>query len=91
MSVLGLGASLGITSMHGHEVTWLHTHESQILVFGAVMLFVTGIAQYLSWRIDCRAAYCSHGPCAPRKRWSRKVYVVASLLYIANLIAFLQH
>ncbi len=91
-SIVGLGASFGMVSTNLTFFKWFHEHEEQILVFSAIALTVSAIAQIISWRIDCHNSGCEHGKCTPKKKVSNKIFTIAVVLFLINLtIHLMQH
>jgi len=91
MSILGLGSSLGIFTFSAGHLSWFHQYQVISLVFSGAVLLVAALAQYIGWKMDCRQEYCSHGPCAPKKRWFFKLFIVSVALFAFNISIFAIH
>lgn len=66
-------------------------HEKMIY-FSAVMLVISGISSYVSYKIDCGKDGCQHEPCKPKKAKYFKLYAYAVVFFILNaVIHFTMH
>lgn len=85
MSVVSISALLGIAGGDILALSWLEQHEAAILLFSGVLLAITALLQYISYRIDCRTdGTCSHKPCDKEKRRARIVFYGATVIYAAS-------
>jgi len=84
-SIIGLGASFGFISTSLPYFEWFHDNEREILIFSAVALAISAVAQIISWRIDCRNSGCHHDKCEPKKKISFKIFTIAVVLFLINL------
>ncbi len=63
-----------------------YVHEEMIFISAAVLLF-SGIINYISWKLDCRAVGgCSHEPCAPKKAKYFKLYAYSVVFFVLNAV-----
>lgn len=63
-----------------------YIHE-QMIYISAVMLVISGISSYISWKIDCsKNGSCSHEPCKPKKMKYFKLYLIAVVFFIFNVV-----
>ncbi len=92
-SFLNLLTSFGLlTSMpssldYFHNV--MHNYEIPLIIFSAVLLTLGWVLHLFSQRIDCREdGHCSHQPCAPIKKRSSRILLIATGLFIFNLTAY---
>lgn len=92
-SVLSLLTSAGLTTAMPlgldlmHEA--MHVYEVPMILASALILAMGWGLHYIAYRIDCRKTGCEHEPCAPKKKRSGKVLIVATLLFALNLTAYL--
>ncbi len=92
VSALSLLTGLGVMSAMPvglerlHHI--MHGYEFEMIVFSAVVL-LAGWGLYLySEHVDCHDTGCSHGPCEPQKKRVNKVLIVATVLFLVNLVVF---
>lgn len=92
-SILSLMSGLGlITTMPFgleaiHHVT--HSYEVPMIVASFAILCIGWGLHYVAYLIDCRSTGCVHVPCAPKKKRSGKVLVVATILFALNLLGYM--
>jgi hypothetical protein len=94
-SLLGLLASAGLTaampvgleSLH-HT---MHNYERPLIFVSLGILMMGWVLHFIAYRLDCRAEGCAreHEPCAPKKRRSGKVLIIATILFALNLVAYM--
>lgn len=90
MSVVSISALLGMAGGDILALSWLEQHEALILLFSGVLLAITALLQYISYRIDCRTdGNCSHKPCDKEKRRARLVFYGATIIYAFSSIHFI--
>lgn len=87
LSTAGLTAAMpmGLESLH-HA---MHDYERPLISVSFAILMVGWVLHYIAYRIDCRSTGCEHEPCAPKKRRSGKVLLIATTLFTLNLIAYM--
>lgn len=88
-SVSSLGASLGLFAINSPIVEWFVYYEVEIFAIAGVLITISGLAQYISYRIDCQNTGCEHDDCSPKKKWASKIFLFATTLYLVNLFVFL--
>ncbi len=92
-SVLSLLASAGLTAAMPvgleslHET--MHIYEVPMIVISAIILFLGWTLHYIAYLMDCRTTGCAHEPCAPKKKKSGKVLIIATFLFMLNLTAYI--
>jgi hypothetical protein len=62
-----------------------YVHEKMIYI-SFVVLVISGLANYASYRIDCRETGCVHGACAPKKSIYFKLYGYSVAFFILNAV-----
>ena len=60
-----------------------YIHEKMIYI-SFVVLVMSGIVNYISYRIDCRDMGCVHGSCAPKKSKYFKLYAYSVAFFLLN-------
>ncbi|PHR59226.1 MAG: hypothetical protein COA47_09690 [Robiginitomaculum sp.] len=95
VNMLALLSGVGTLSAIVPWVGWMHEtlHEFEIvlLVFSATTLAFGYLVHRAAAKRDCGTETCSHEPCAPKKKQSRTILIVASGLFVFNLIGYLLH
>lgn len=86
LSSAGLVATMPAGLEHIHHLT--HDYEVSIIMISGVILAMGWGLHYIAYRIDCRTTGCAHAPCAPKKRRSGKVLMIATILFALNLIGY---
>jgi hypothetical protein len=95
VNILALVAGVGVFSAmvpwvdQMHEV--LHQYEAILLAFSALALGFGYFVHRASAKRDCATESCNHEPCEPKKRQSRIILIVASVLFLVNLASFSWH
>ncbi len=82
--------SIGVISLNMPILEeFVHSYEAEILILAGIILFITALVHYISYRIDCRKdGDCSHDSCTPKKKRSTIVFAIALVLFVINLVAF---
>lgn len=64
-----------------------YIHEELIYISFAVLV-VSGLINYISWKMDCRAGAdaCGHEPCAPKKAKYFRLYGYSVAFFLLNAI-----
>jgi len=93
-SVLSLLSGLGFVGTMPESMESVHeiVHEWEtVMLIGSGIILALGWALYLySRKIDCsKTDACSHKPCSPKKKYSRYILIVASVLFAVNISIFL--
>ena len=86
LSTAGLTAAMPSGLEHIHHLT--HDYEVPMIIGSAVILAMGWGLHYIAYLIDCRTTGCVHVPCAPKKKRSGKVLIIATMLFSFNLIAY---
>jgi hypothetical protein len=91
-SIMSLLSGLGLTAAMPFGLESLHhmTHEYEmpmIMMAGLLLCLGWGL-QYIAHRIDCRSTGCVHVPCAPKKKRSGKVLIIATALFALNVTGY---
>jgi len=95
VNMLALFAGIGTLSalipwvglLHGV----LHEFELVLLLVSALALGFGFFVHHLAAKLDCATQSCNHSPCAPKKRQSRIILIVASGLFLINLVNYFWH
>lgn len=80
---LGLSASMPLGLESAHHI--MHDYERSMIAVSAAILIVGWALHYVAYRIDCRSTGCSHEPCAPKKKRSGKILIIATILFVINV------
>ena len=93
LSIGTLAAIFGLSGGEWLHPEWLHDYETMLLIASGALLFITGAAQWISARINCRTdGHCHHEPCNNKKRLAQRLYIIAVGLFAVNLsIMLLTH
>ena len=91
-SIISLLSGLGLIAVMPAGLEFLHhaLHDYEIpmiMMSGFVLLMGWGL-HYIAYRIDCHNTGCVHGSCAPKKRRSSKVLMVATALFLLNISGY---
>ncbi len=86
MSGLGVMASMptGLATLHNV----IHVYEVHLILFSGVMIVFGWALHEISRRIDCHDTGCGHLPCAPKKKRSAKLLMIATALFAINLAIY---
>jgi len=86
MSGLGVMASMptGLATLHNV----IHVYEVHLILFSGVMIVFGWALHEISRRIDCHDTGCGHPPCAPKKKRSAKLLMIATALFAINLVIY---
>ncbi len=91
-SLMGLMAGLGVIAavptefMFIHEA--MHDYEMPIIIASGLIILMGWGLHYIAYRIDCRSTGCVHEPCAPKKKRSGKVLMIATVLFLLNVTIY---
>lgn len=86
LAAIGVMSSMPVGLERFHHV--MHDYEIEMIVVSCVVLMAGWALHFYSEKIDCHDTGCHHGPCEPQKKTVNKVLVVASLLFVVNLVVF---
>ena len=89
LSILSISTVFGASTTTVLNFEWFEAIEEQVLIFSGVVLFISGLAQLVSWRVKCNASVCCHEPCEKRKNWAMRLFIFATVIYLFNLIVLL--
>jgi hypothetical protein len=91
-TTVGLAATLASNPLYAFVDAW-HT---ELLVLAFVSVAISGVLNFVAWRIDCREAskaelhgHCAHDDCTPRKNTSLKIFLISCLLLTLDVAWFL--
>ena len=87
LSGLGLVASMPAGIYALHELT--HAYEVPMIMMSGLIIVMGWGLHYIAYRIDCHNTGCVHGPCAPKKKRSGKVLLIATVLFTLNVIGYI--
>lgn len=86
LSNIGLiGAAPGVL-LDLHET--IHHYEIPLIVFSGVMVALGWVFHLASREVDCHDTGCSHPPCTPVKRKNSRILVIATVLFMINLLIY---
>lgn len=95
VNFMALFAGLGTLSAMAPWVGWvhdfLHRFELGLLLVSALALAFGVWAHKTSAKRDCNAVACHHEPCAPKKRQSKIILMIAGALFAINLTTYIWH
>lgn len=86
LSGMGLIASMPIGLDHLHHM--MHDYELPMIATSGAIIVLGWALHYMAYRIDCRSTGCSHEPCAPKKKRSGKVLMIATILFAVNVSVY---
>ncbi len=70
-----------------HEV--MHHYEQPILIASGCIVAFGWVLNAVANKIDCRNTGCAHEPCASKKKRSTKILIVATIIFIINIMIYL--
>ncbi len=87
LTSLGLMASMPASLDYLHEA--MHNYEIPVIIFSGILILFGWVLHSIAQKMDCRKeGSCSHEPCAPKKKRSSKILLIATCLFIFNLTAY---
>ncbi len=86
LSGMGIIASMPLGFNNLHEA--MHQYEIPMIAMSGVIIALGWMLHMVATRIDCRNTGCGHQPCAPKKKQSSKILMVATGLFALNLTAY---
>ncbi len=91
-TVLSFAANIGLIGMAPSWMLALHAkihhYEVPIIIFSGVILALGWFAHSMSNKVDCHDTGCGHPPCTPEKDRNGKIMIVATALFITNLLIY---
>lgn len=78
---LGLGAVLATNPVYNF-VDRYHTYLIIVAIFGVV---ISGVLNYIAYRVDCREAACTHGSCKPKKTRAFRIFLLSLFLLMIDI------
>lgn len=84
---MGLIGAMPLWLASWHEI--MHGWEIPIITFAGVVVAMGWLLHYISIKIDCHDTGCGHGPCGPKKKKASKVLMVATALFLINIVVYL--
>ncbi|HPQ50747.1 MAG: hypothetical protein KDJ26_07385 [Alphaproteobacteria bacterium] len=92
VTVLGVLSNIGLIGaapgfiLDLHKT--IHAYEIPIIVFSGVMVALGWSVHLASREVDCHNTGCVHPPCSGKKSGNSKILIIASLLFLANLVIY---
>ena len=86
VSGLGLMATMPTGLLDLHDV--IHDYEFTIIIFSGTMVAIGWLLHTISHRMSCVEKGCSHPPCNPQKKRSKKLLILATGLFLINLAIY---
>ena len=75
---------VGLEEMHDR----MHGYEFEMIGLSALVLLIGWGLHFYSGHVDCHDTGCGHGPCEPQKKRVNKVLILATVLFLINLVVF---
>lgn len=91
-ALMSLGTTLGLAATLADNPLYrlVDQYHTQLLIMAVLSVVVSGVLNYVSWRVDCRTdGHCHHPPCAPKKRTAQKVFIASCLLLVLDVSWYL--
>jgi len=92
-SAINLLVSIGlVSSMPAFMTVWheaMHDYEMPIIIFSTAMLALGWVVYAIGYKLDCQTTGCGHEPCAPKKKRSSKLLVIATVLFLVNISIYM--
>ena len=86
LSILTLIASSGAAAVTLEDFGIPEAWHDDIIKFSATVLIISGIMNFISWRIDCREdGNCTHEPCETKKNTYLKLYLFSVVFFFINV------
>lgn len=83
-STVGLGAALAANPFYG----FINTYHKELLIIAIIGVVMSGVLNFIAYRIDCREAACSHGSCAPKKSKAFRIFIISLCLLVLDIAWF---
>lgn len=87
-ALMSLGTTLGLAATLADNPLYrlVDQYHTELLLVALVSVAVSGMLNYISWRVDCRTdGHCHHPPCAPKKRTAHRVFILSCLLLVLDV------
>jgi hypothetical protein len=87
-ALMSLGTTLGLAATLADNPLYrlVDQYHTQLLLVAVLSVAVSGVLNFVSWRVDCRTnGHCHHPPCAPKKRAAQRVFIVSCLLLVLDV------
>ena len=91
VAVLSAATQVGVGGGFAAFHELIHDHEFELLMGSGALLLFGLIVHYVSHQLNCRTTGCEsvHGDCAPKKYRVGWIFMIAVVLYIANLTFYI--
>lgn len=86
LSGMGMVMTMPFAFEHLHGV--MHDYEIPMLIASGCILALGWGLHAIALKVDCRDTGCGHEPCGPKKKRSSKMLIVATLLFVFNVIVY---
>lgn len=83
-TTVGLGAALASNPVY----SFVDTYHTQLLMVAISGVVLSGVLNFIAYRIDCRKASCDHGSCAPKKTKAFRVFIISCILLVLDIAWF---
>ena len=95
-ALMALGSTVGLAAVMADNPLYqlVDAYHVWFLGLAVVSVVVSGIVNFIAWRIDCHEASaldaegCHHGDCTPKKRTSLKIFVLSLALLALDVSWF---
>ena len=75
----------GLESLHH----FIHRWEIPLIIFSGVTIALGWAIDRFAGRVDCHDTGCVHEPCSTRKNKAHKVLIIASILFVFNIVIYM--
>ncbi len=86
ISGMGIIVSMPMGISHLHEA--MHDYEVPMIIMSGSIILLGWTLHIVAKRIDCHSTGCGHEPCAPKKKRSSKILIIATGLFALNLAGY---
>lgn len=83
---LGVLAAVPVLMIEVHEL--IHAYELWVIGFSGGMILFGWLLHWQSTKVDCHNTGCHHPPCEPVKTKTSKFLIVATVLFVMNLLVY---
>lgn len=93
VALISLGTTVGLAGALAANplYNFVDTYHEILITVAVLAVVLSGFANFIAWRIDCRNAAhstCAHDSCAPKKNSSLKIFVISCVLLVLDLAWF---
>ncbi|MDD9912216.1 MAG: hypothetical protein OXR68_08305 [Alphaproteobacteria bacterium] len=81
---VGLGATLAANPLYN----LIDPYHTQLITLAIIGVVVSGILNFIAYRVDCRKAACTHGSCKPTKIKSFRIFLLSLGLLALDIAWF---